>query len=148
YPWKDVPGAEEWCNCRGAATAFQKRAVDTMVTKRGKIPHRAVPVDFDPFNTADPKTLADLHYSGKVLHLIGNVGELVRMRPGGGYEDFEFGVAGGDFQSIYQDTQLLRPPLRYNGPDSSTGFRVVIPLPLDRGNADFKAELDRGRQGH
>jgi serine/threonine-protein kinase len=139
YPWRDDPAAKSYSNCylswedrRSPFNSYHH--AETMTWGEGKqLVCRAVEVDFDPFDSCPADLLEKLHYSSEILHLIGNVRELVLL-PDGAY-----GVAGGDFGENYEDINLQlesKDLQRFNRPDAKTGFRIVIRP--EEASADFQ----------
>jgi hypothetical protein len=144
YPWKDAEAGRDYANCYGAwerpGSPFYEHHYDRMMKygKNGQAEFRAVEADFDPWPTSAKKTLM---YSGEILHLIGNVGELVLR------EDGSYGIAGGDFSDPYEGISLLRDESvkKHEKTESKTGFRVVIPLG-EAPEGFKKAARDTGRK--
>jgi serine/threonine-protein kinase len=146
YPWKQGEAGKDYANCYGVCdrpgSPFQDRRYHAHIIKwhGGIAPFRAVEVSFfDPW----PEDVKQrLGYAGEILHLIGNVGELVVM------EDGSHRIAGGDFTSSYETLKLREEGVskEYQAPpDSLTGFRVVILL--DTAPEEFKKlARDAGRK--
>ncbi len=151
YPWNDVPEGLACSNCLGSCDRepMKGQCVDTLkyFPGSGKEPvslaHNVVKVSFDPFPTLSAESRKRLGYSGEILHLIGNVGEIVVLDP----EREECGIAGGDFEDGYEDLNIHDPPRPFQ-PTHKTGFRLVIPLdqPRDEGFIDAvkKAKASQG----
>jgi serine/threonine protein kinase len=129
YPWATDRRALPYANCYAVSklddSPFPKDLSKTTI--QGGIRHWIVEVDFDPFESCPPKLREDLQYrlspeSPDILHLIGNVSELVKLQDG------SYGVAGGSFNDNYEAIDLRKDPLTFRGPDSRTGFRMVRPI--------------------
>ena len=91
---------------------------------------RPVETDFDPF----PRELRKENHALAILHQIGNVGELVRWP----HQRGEYGIAGGDFDTEYDEFGLELEPHPYDEHDryAMTGFRLVIVL--EGADPDFR----------
>ncbi|MBI4603293.1 MAG: protein kinase [Planctomycetes bacterium] len=138
YPWREekAGAGKSYVNCleawhKSPSPIFKDHICDgTMVAGDGRrVPCRVVKVGFDPFGSRTAQVLSQLNYSGEILHLIGNVGELVAM--GGG----AYAIAGGNTYTPYGAINLNLPSEQSetrktfdDKPDSMTGFRLVIDL--------------------
>jgi len=127
--WKWKPGikhpldvsefGKDYVNCHLAwesqKSPFKKHHYDrTMLVGTRPIICRAVEADFNPF----PKT--NKKHVGEILHLIGNVGEIVS-------EGNVFYVVGGHYDTSFKDISLLSPDRsRFETANAWTGFRIVI----------------------
>lgn len=135
YPWRDDDKrsgrlialcSQSW---RDPESAFyQKHFPDMRYLFSQKMEFKTirthvVEVRFDPLQ-AKPELGPKLKYSGKFLHLIGNVGEMVKSKDARSYV-----VIGGDSFTNYGDIDLQRQsPVKFEDPSFGIGFRVVISL--------------------
>jgi hypothetical protein len=118
-----------------------------MVTPEGQeVLCRTVEVDFDPFAHSPASVRKNLGYSGEMLHCVGNVGELVKLDESTGGRP-EYGVAGGDWNSNYQEINLQmtddKNPREYSGRSARIGFRILIDVDLDRADPEFLEEAEQ-----
>ncbi len=132
FPWKreDEPRGRDWFNYRSAqkraTSKFHDHHHQSMVVpgKEDRPNPQATPVevDFDPF----PPGLDGTYSFPRLLHLMGNVGEHVALDADGR----KYGIAGGDFNTLYSSAALGPQPREYieEHLGANTGFRLVIPL--------------------
>ncbi len=149
FPWKPVDESRgrDWFNYRSAqkraTSKFRDHHYQSMVVpgREARPNTQATPVeaDFDPF----PPGLDGTYRFPRLLHLMGNVGELVALDA----KREKYGIAGGDFNTLYSAAALGPQPRDYIeehlGPN--TGFRLVIPLQNSPIPAGF-LKLARGKR--
>jgi serine/threonine-protein kinase len=132
YPWNG--DAKAFANCyeswREPRSAYKDRRFDALLSTSkalastgGRIACRAVDVDFDPFAAAGAELRRRLGfggpYQGRLLHAIGNVGELVLL-------DGVYKSVGGDYESYYGESHIDAQPKDFKEESPRTGFRIVI----------------------
>jgi serine/threonine protein kinase len=141
-PWKLRGEGAPFVNCHGSwdpasASALLGKHVDRIFRDRsgGSGVSRVVDAAFDSFVSCPPELRKRLNYSGDIVHLIGNVGELVRLEGDPGKDakpeaGAGWGIAGGDFDTNYDSINLraAEPQRRFERPDAMTGFRLVMRL--------------------
>jgi len=133
FPWKDQEAGKDWFNYRlgeeRPTFAFHGKRATEMILRPGNEaqPVRHVRVDESPF----PYRVGEARFA-RIWHILGNVGELVKREKG-------YGIAGGNYDSDYQQVGLEREPDPYLEDRKSrtkwTGFRLVI-LPAE-GDPEF-----------
>lgn len=134
YPWlaegKGEDVASRYCNVYrrdDSGTPFVTRQ-GYMVAQGKHVESWAVEVNFDPWSKCPENIKRNLNYRGELLHLIGNVSELVWLSD----KRRRCVEAGGYFHTNYDKISLTNPegyPLtrnRYDGPGPQAGFRVLI----------------------
>ncbi|MCZ6794031.1 MAG: bifunctional serine/threonine-protein kinase/formylglycine-generating enzyme family protein [Planctomycetota bacterium] len=140
YPWVDKLEGRDIANCYGSwqrqSASFKERRFQRSMDVgdgRRSVVCPVVEVSFDPLAKLAAKVRKALNYRGEFLHLIGNVGELVKVEvEGDGESDGEndYRIAGGDWDSNYEKINLRASdpwnPKRYTTRNAKTGFRVLI----------------------
>ena len=130
YPWPESEKGKKWCNYyrsrdeNKSSLAYSK----TMVIRGKESAVHVVDVNSGP-------PFSD----SKVLHQVGNVGELVRFD---GTDDY--GIAGDSFDVAYEDMNLDRTPIPYESDELhrnlTTGFRLLIDVADKRALQAFRDE--------
>ncbi|MBI4602975.1 MAG: SUMF1/EgtB/PvdO family nonheme iron enzyme, partial [Planctomycetes bacterium] len=143
YPWKDEDAGRAWCNHRDVqpgSPVAARRALG-MASREGKLLNRAahIEADFDPYPREAVEGGAGF---ARLLHLAGNVAEIVRLDAGG------HGLAGGHYDASYAELGLDREPPPY-GSDaidrwSKTGFRLA--MTIEGAPAEFIAAAREGEE--
>jgi serine/threonine-protein kinase len=147
FPWKDEEAGRAWIHCRDAgsrpAPALLGKIADRMRWRgRWYDSWRPVEADADPY----PPAYKEQAKSAKLLHVLGNVAELV-WRRGDAFRAASYSIAGGDFETSFADISLNREPKQYrNDRDDrvyTVGFRMVIEPDPQKADPDF---LERARK--
>lgn len=146
YPWKTVEEGDEgkdFCNLNDCWTRpespYHKKGYgeEMQIENGDAVPCRVVEVGFDPFKDIPNKTKDKLGYSGEILHLIGNVGEIVSYGK-------KYAIAGGDWNGDYDEFKITDqnpPDYTETSRSARVGFRLAIPLDKDWRKGHAKKEF-------